>query len=157
MYILVAVLVVVIVVGGVAAYVLMTPGGDNGNGNGEETPNVADASSLQFNVEDTTGTYKYSTKNMDSDTLLRMEYLDEEYGFVVIIDNGEEKAWSTMTGEWAEENFETTCTDWYPVWEDYVDSLADWTDGEWISEDETVRIYDIEVNPELEDSLFQAS
>jgi hypothetical protein len=156
MYILVAVLVAVIVVGGVAAYALMNTGGNNGE---EEKAKVADATSLQFTIEDETGTYKYSAKNMDTDTLLRMEYLDEEYGFIIILDNGEEKAWSTMSGEWAEENYETTYNDWNPVWEDYLECLADWTegDGEWTSEDETVKISDITVNPELDDSLFQHS
>jgi hypothetical protein len=154
-YILVAVLAIILVVAGAGVLLLMNDGADNGNGNGNGTPNVIDATSLQFEVEDPTGTYKYSAKNIGSETLLRIEYLDEEFGFAVIIDGAEHEAWSNMAGEWVEEDFEATWDDWYDLWRGYVDSLAHWTEGEYTSADGTIRIYNIEVNPTLADSLFQ--
>lgn len=154
-YIIVAVLVVVIVVAGAA--ILLMNGGFGGEPTATPTPNpgVAGASSLQFTVEDTTGTYLYSAKNISSGLLLNIQYCDVEAGFSIIIDGVNHKAYSNMTGTWVEEAFQTTWDQWYPLFEGYVDSLAHWTSGEWTSADGKVKIYDILVNPTLSDSLFQ--
>jgi hypothetical protein len=155
-YIIVAVLIVVIVVG-VAGVMLLNPGEG-----GEATPTpeptqtpVADATSLQITVTDATGSYQWSAKNIDSDILLSIEYLDETAGFTIIINGAEHTAASDMTGSWADEDFQTTWDQWYPMFEGYVDALAHWTEGDWTSDDGTVTISDISVNPTLDDSLFQ--
>lgn len=155
-YIVVAVLVVIIVVG-VAGVLLLNQGGDGGDATPTPGPTqtpVADATSLQFSVEDETGTYRYSARNIDSETDLAIEYLDETAGFKIVIDGAAHTANSNMTGTWAEEDFETAWGDWNPLFEGYVDSLAHWTEGEYTSEDGT-RIFDISVNPTLDDSLFE--
>lgn len=156
MYIVVAVIVVVLVVG--IAGVMLLNNGNNGTTNPTPSPTptpVADASSLQFSVEDSTGTYLYYADNIGSETLLAISYIDETAGFSVIMNGTGHTANSNMTGTWAEEDFQTTWDQWYPVFEGYVDSLAHWTEGQWTSEDGTTRIFDISVNPELDDSCFQ--
>jgi hypothetical protein len=156
-YIVVAVIVVVLVVG-VAGVMLLNNNGNNGNTDPTPTPGpiaVADATSLQFSVEDSTGTYIYYADNIGSETQLAISYVDETAGFTIIMNGTAHTANSNMTGTWAEDDFQTTWDQWYPLFEGYVDSLAHWTEGEWTSEDGTTRIFDISVNPELDDSCFE--
>lgn len=154
-YIIVAVLVVVIVVG-VAGVMLLNNGGNGGEATPTPAPTqtpVADATSLQFTVTDATGSYKWSAKNIDSDILLSIEYLDEAAGFTIVINGAEHTAASDPAG--VAGDFQTTWDQWYPMFEGYVDALAHWTSGDWTSEDGTVTISGISVNPTLDDSMFQ--
>lgn len=157
-YIVVAVLVVVIVVG--VAGVLLLNNGNNGEDTNptatpEPSPSVADATSLQFTVTDSTGTYIYSAKNIGDETILAIEYPDETAGFKVIIDGAHQTAASNMTGTWATEDFQTDKAQWQPLFEDYIHDLADWTSGTWTSADGATTITDISVNPTLDDSMFE--
>jgi len=164
-YILVAVLVVILVVGVAGVYILMNQGAGGAN---EETVNVADASSLQYNVDvtsqGTTATYKYAAKGMGtSDLMLRIDIAGGEAGdWVYILNGAEQKAWAYADGEWSEisDAFATQWDAWNPLLEGYVDNLTQWSGtGEWTytAGTEDIRIYNIEVNPTLADSVFQAS
>ena len=158
-YIIVAVLVVVIVVGAAGVMLL------NGNG-GEPTPTptpavgVADATSLQFSVEDSSGNYTYAAKNIGTNITLRLEILGAD-NFVYILNGTEQKAWSNVTGTWAEEqDFNANWDMWIPVWQGYVDNLENWTgtgDYTYTADGTSVKISDISVNPTLADSLFATS
>ncbi len=161
-YVLVAVLVIIVVVGAAGAYILLNTGGNGGEPEPTPTPSVADATSLQFTVEATTdgetSTTTYYAKNIGgSEALLRVEVdLGEAGKLVYIINGAEHKAWMGMADEWSEADFEETWDDWNALWAGYVQSLAHWTEGEYTSEDGTVKISNISLNPTLADSLFQA-
>ena len=164
-YIVVAVIAVILVVG-VAGIVLL----NNGNGGTNPTPTpeepsvipVSDATSLQFKVdtvtEGTTSTTNYFAKDLDkSEKQLRVEIVIPDIGNIVYVVNGaNHTAWTNESGEWAEADFDTNWENWYTnAFAEYVDNLAHWTDGDYTSEDGNTTIYQIVVNPTLEDSLFE--
>jgi len=157
-YIVVAVVVVILVVG-IAGVMLLNNGG---NGGTDTTPTpeptqtpVADATSLEFTVTDSSGTYEYKAKNIGSETQLSIEYVDATFGFSIIINGTSHEAYSDMTGTWQADDFQTTWDQWYPLFEGYVDSLAHWTSGDYTSEDGTTTISNIVVNPTIDDSVFE--
>ena len=166
-YIVVAVLVVVLVIA-VAAYVfLYQPGGSTTNPTPTPTPApvaVADAASVQFAVDVTsdgaTNTVQYFARGLQgSDIDMRVEIDAGDAGTLVYIFNGAaHQAWANDTGTWTDVSsaFATNWDQWYPGFEGYIDNLAHWTTGEFTSEDGTVRIYEIVVNPTLDDALFAA-
>jgi hypothetical protein len=146
---------------------------DGGNGvpdNGvpdNGAPDIATATSLQFSVEwanDETGELTYSGKDMGTEDMkLRCEgTLDGvEEGFII---NGElRKIWSLQDGVWRDEGIEDEY--WDTFWdmfvtpfEAYAAELYDWTHGDWTYTEPymgySVRIYNIQVNPDLSDALF---
>ena len=168
MYGIVAAVVIVVVVAAVAgAYVLMNPGGGGGgdgggDGGGADTYVVTNATSLQFNVDETlsgiTTTYNiFANKTVSTETMLRFEIAGTP-SLVYILDGGQHKVWSNATGTWNEEDFTTQWDYWSPKFEGYVDSLAHWTTGEYTytaADGTSVRIYNIVVNPTLDASLFK--
>lgn len=151
-YIIVAVVIVVIVVAG-AGILLLNNGGNGGEPEATPTPTapagVASATSIKFTVTDSTGTYTYSAKNLDSDALVRIE--NESGDFILIVNCADGKASMYAGGEWIEDDFTT----WSDTWTGYFSCLADWTEGDWTSEDGTISITDITLNPTLEDSIFE--
>jgi hypothetical protein len=115
-------------------------GGENG---GEETPDIAGATSLQFDViatvEGDQQNYKFMAKNLGtSEVMMRVELVD-------------------LTG--AEFIYSTYWDMWDPTLDDYKTNLADWTstgDYEYTdSSGSSIKVSNIVVNPTLEDSLFQ--
>ena len=158
LYIVVAVVVVILIVG--VAGVMLLNNGENGGTGTTPTPEptqtpVADATSLEFTVTDSSGTYEYKAKDIGGETKLSIEYVDETAGFSIIIDGVSHEAMSDMTGTWQAEDFQTTWDQWYPLFEGYVDSLAHWTSGDYTSEDGTTTISNIAVNPTIDDSVFE--
>lgn len=167
------IVVVVIAVVGVGVYLAMSGTGGNGNG-GEATPtptatapDVAEASSLQFSVdvtaEGSSYTNNYMAKNIGtSDMMMRIEMLSTDGDIIYIVNGAEQKVWMYAGGEWTDMSmsFSDEWDSWSTTVGGYQDDLADWTGtGEWTYSEggTTVRIYDISVNPELADSLFQQS
>jgi hypothetical protein len=131
-------------------------------------PDIATATSLHFSVEwtnDETVEWTYMSKNMGTEDMkLRWEGTVDgtEEGFII---NGElRKIWSLQDGVWVDEGIEDEYWDmfwgtWTTPFEGYVDELYDWTQGDWsYTEPATgysVRIYNIQVNPDLSDALFE--
>jgi hypothetical protein len=171
-WVLIGIVIVAVVVIGVVAYWAMTStggenGGENGGGNGggEETPDVAGASSLEFKVSATIGEmeeeYVFQSKNLGtSEVMLRVEQLSGGSNFIYIMNQAEQKAWAAFEGEWTDvsDQFSLYWEDtWAPALESYQTELADWTgSGEWeyTVGDDSYKVYDIVVNPTLDDSLF---
>jgi hypothetical protein len=173
MYILAAALVVIIVVVGVGAYVFLYGGlgggggGGNGGGTQEDTYVVGNATSLQFSVDVTpaqgeASTVNYFAKNTGtSNVLLRVEIDAGEFGNLIYIFGSDHKAWTNATGTWEDisADYATNWEQWNPLFDGYVGSLAHWESGDYTytaENGDSVRIYGIQVNPELADSLFQA-
>jgi hypothetical protein len=169
-YIVVAVLVVVIVVAG--AGILLLNGG-NGGDEPQTTPtpepvSVADATSLQFTVEeDTDGAivvYEFAAKNANTDEIvIRVDIPGDEASYSYIVDVAQEKSWYSLDegATWEESDY--TTDEWIVTsFNEHVTNLADW-DGhaetyEYTAENEaSIVISAIHVNPTLDDSLFATS
>lgn len=140
---------------------------DGGGGNGGTTVDVSGANSLRFSVSVTQAgegqeVATYMVKNAGtSNLMMRIEMVDSSsQEYIYIINGALEKVWIYSDGEWTDLSvaYSTYWDTWNSAWEGYRTNLADWTGlGDWTYTDDgtTVRIYDIDVNPTLSDSLFQ--
>ena len=167
MYALVAVVVIIVVVGAVAgAYVLMNSGG------GGNTVTVADAKSLKYDADVTyqgdITQFKWAAKNVGAtDMVLRLDLLHGEQGnYTYIMDHGTQTAWWSNNGTWT--NLSSDFTNQWNLWvgtgkrwtNDLNALVTNWSGtGDYTytsaSGTTTFRIYNVVINPTLDDSLFQ--
>jgi hypothetical protein len=171
MYIAVAVVVIVIVVAGVGIYVFMGGGGGGGGGGEPETVyTMGNATSLQYTVDLTTsgvtGTYKFAGKNLGTaEIMLRVDanpVVSEGtiYSYVMYATN--QTSYNNETGTWAEGNFTKDWgVTWSPQWSGYIAHNSDWKTGDndiLYTDDagNSVKVYNIVINPTLADSVFQS-
>jgi len=173
--VIVVIIVVVAVVAGVGIYVATRGGG--GAGGGGAGGDIASATSLSFNADFTfptgsTGglsvlaTLKTNKwKDIGSVNMKTRGEGTVQGQTVIYIVNGEQrKVWVYMGGQWTDlsENHS-----WDEIWDEwcgengiiteYQIALSGWTGGEYTYTDPTgtsIRFYDIELNPTLDDSLF---
>jgi hypothetical protein len=180
MILMVAVVVIVVAVAasGVAIYLTQNPSAPNTNpttnpsesstpapsastGNG-----VATATSLKFSVSLTEngavkGVYTFQGKNADtSNPSIRVDYTAGSDESTFIFNGAQHKAWTFSGNEWVDISsyYDQQFLTWNNLWKGYVSSLAAWTgagDYSYTQNGETVRIYDIQVNSALADSLFE--
>jgi parallel beta-helix repeat protein len=158
--VIVAIVVVVAVVVGVGIYAT-TRGGGGGN--------IAGATSLRFNLditaqgESTTGTVM--VKNIGTNNMmLRMEVTYNLENYIWIMNEPQQKVWVYGVygyDQWTDlsADFSTYWSEFNQSFENYQTQLGGWTgSGEYTYTDPTSgateRFYNIEVNPELADSLF---
>jgi hypothetical protein len=176
---IVAVLVVAVVIAAAAGYYFLsqppanpsdgtptpTPPEGTATPNPTGSPNIGEASSLKYSVTVTengaqAGAYTFWGKNAGTnDFSMRIEYTDDEGDGTYIFNGAQKKAWVYAGGEWTDisEYFNMQWDIWNNVWSGYTTSLNAWAgtgDYTYSAEGTTVRIYDISVNPTLEDSLF---
>jgi hypothetical protein len=131
---------------------------------------VASASSLQFSIDVTAGGVKqitstYMAKNAGTNNLmLRIETTDTSGTTSLYIVNGAlQKAWIYDGTEWTDisEAYSTQFSTWDASFTGYQNSLSGWAGvGGWTyaaPNGDSVRYYDISVNPNLPDSLFEHS
>jgi hypothetical protein len=159
----IVVLIVVIAAIGISYYYFWMP-----DDNDEPEYPIETATNLQFKVDMTyegmTDTYTYYMKDMGTDNLkLREDASVVGEHFVTIIDVGEQSAWMYAYDTWMEIDFQENWAIYQEITEDYCDNLAEWTEGEvtytYTDPDlgqVTIKIYNIMVDPVLEDSLFDA-
>jgi hypothetical protein len=164
---LIAVIVIVAIAAVAVGVYLATQSGGGGGGGGGTTTGIAGASSLQFSVSAThagvsQGTYTYMAKNLGtSNLMIRIEATTSTGdNFIYIVNGAQQKAWMCSNGEWLDlsDAFTTQWNTWDSQWEGYQNNLAGWTGGDHTytaPNGDTVRIYNITVNPSLADSLFQ--
>jgi hypothetical protein len=140
-------------------------------GGGGISPNIAEASSLQFSVSVTDssgasqGTYTYYAKNAGtSNLMIRIEMTDSSGSNMVYIVNGAlQKAWVETGDIWQDisSSYTTQWSTWNSAFVGYQNSLASWSgigDSTYTSPTgDSVRVHNISVNPSLPDSLFTAS
>jgi hypothetical protein len=141
-------------------YLAMRSGGGGG---------IAEASSLQFSVtvthnETALGNYTYMAKNAGTSNMtIRIETTNTAgLNIIYIVNGAQKKAWVYSNGQWQDlsDAFTTQWATWSSQLEEYRDNLAGWTSGDWTytaPNGDTVRVYNIAVNPSLADSLFQPS
>lgn len=169
---IVGIVVIVVVVAGVAAYwVLTNPAGTGEQTGGEETggetvPNVAGASSLQFDViatvEGVQEKYTFMAKNIGTPNLMmRIDQTDAQGSvFKYILNSAEQKLWVYYEGQWVEMStqFSEYWETWKTAFDGYKSSLEEWSgtgDYEYTDNGNTFKITNIHLNPALPDSLFQ--
>jgi len=170
MYIVVAALVIIIVIVGVGAYVFLGGGGGGGNGNGggETIYTMGNATSLRYTVNmttaDITGTYMFAGKNLGTgDLLLRVDanpIVDDATTYSYLFYAGNQTSYNNATGTWAQGDFTTDWATYSGMFEGYIAHNEDWMTGdgdiEYTDAGNNIKVYDIEINPTLADSLFQA-
>ncbi|MEM2874832.1 MAG: hypothetical protein QW567_02245 [Candidatus Hadarchaeales archaeon] len=170
--VIVGIVVAVVVVAGVAvaAAIVLSGGGIGGGGaGGGGGINIAQATSLQFDVEarDASGNMVTSgtcyMKNIgQSNAKIRMDMTAQGTQVKIIIDAASQKfwLWSGETG-WMDMSGYMNPDVYESMAQGYRSSLSNWGGtGEYTytsSEGHSVRIYNIHVNPALSDSLFTPS
>ena len=163
MLVIVAIIVIAVVVGGIAAYYVLTSGeGGEPEATPTPSPDVADATSISFDVALAEETDKFTAKNLGtSDVLLRVDQTDADGNtFIYLMNQTGEEAWANFGGEWMDVS--ATFEDDYwnsplignTALESYIDALADWS-GTGDYEGDGFVISNISLNPELADSIFQ--
>ena len=140
---------------------------DTGNQDTGTTVDVSGASSLQFKVsvnpaDSESMDYTYSLKNAGTSSLMmRIEMQASGESFIYIINGAQEKVWIYSGDQWMDfsDAYPTYWDTWNSALHGYQSSLLDWTGvGDWTyttPNGDSVRIYDITINPSLADSLFQ--
>lgn len=133
------------------------------------TTGVADANSLQFTVTVTNssgavqGTYTYSAKNIGtSSAMIRIELSDlpSSDNVVYIVNGATQQAWMETGGQWTDmsSTFASQWSSWNSTFVGEQNYLSNWAGtGDYTYTDpqgDSVRIYNIAVNPALADSLF---
>jgi hypothetical protein len=129
------------------------------------TTDISDASSLQYSVSLTESgvleaTYTFMGKNIGTDDFaMRIDYTDEDGDTTFIFNGATNKAWTYSGDEWVDiSDYYTAQWDiWDNIWTGYTNNLAAWAGtGDYTYSDgsTSVTIYDIAINPTLDDSLF---
>jgi hypothetical protein len=170
MLVIVAIIVIAVVVGGIAAYYVLTSG-EGGEPTPTPTPTpvlnpVEGATSMRFEVEVSADgafleTDIFTVKNLGtSDVLLRVDQTDKDgLVFIYLMNQTGPTVWADFgTG------FMDYSTDFATYWENdlignvalnsYMDALANWS-GTGNYEGDSFIISNILVDPELPDSAFQ--
>ncbi len=163
-YAIVAVIVIIVViVAAVFALGLIPMGGTPA---ATPTPSaatgVADASSIIFSSNVTSGgtttMYKWQGINIHSNATFRV---DLEGGYSYILNVANETAFeSTDSGAtWTTGSFTTDWAAWGATWQDYLDNLAHWngSDATYSINDATIGnalVFDISVNPTIPPATF---
>lgn len=165
MLVIVAIIVIAVVVGGIAAYYVLT------SGEGEEptptptptsSPDVEGATSISFDVELDVETDKFTAKNLGtSDVLLRVDQIDAQGNtFIYLMNQTAQTAWANFGGEWTDDSANFDANYWSSsligkvALDSYMDALADWS-GTGDYEGDDFVISNVALNPELADSIFQ--
>ena len=169
-FFLVAVLVVIVAAAVSGVYLLYYGGSNSGNKSPENTQpvNVANATSLEFKanvtIQGVTTNLAFYGANIGTSNLkLRVDILGGEAGnWSYIIDKGQQKSWnSTNNGPWGSSNFTADWNFWGESWTNLVANLKNWNGtGDYSyasSNGDFHKIYNITINSDLPDSLFQAS
>jgi hypothetical protein len=139
-----------------------------GSSNPNPSQDIQQASSLKFSMS-STGTsesyaYTLEAKNIGTqDMMLRVEGTlpGVSQNVIYIINGVQQKAWMYSNGQWIDisSTYSDQWSTWTSLFNRYVSDLSNWSgEGDYSytnpSTGETLRIYDIQVNPQLPDSAF---
>ena len=159
-------------VGAVAAYVLVfSDGGSTGLPEGENAQSITSVScKMDSTLTTDTGTYtatsSFSARNLWTSNLeLRVEATMPGVmeGRLILKESSQEAwAWDSESG-WQDssDEFESIWSMYGSQFTEVLDILSDWTGGDYNYTDPdsgaSVRFYDIQLNVDLSDSLFEPS
>jgi hypothetical protein len=174
-WVIVAIIVIAVVIGGIAVYVLYSGGGEEEGPTPTPapTPDVAGATSIGIKVNATweggvNELYAFTAKNLGtSDTLLRVDMTDAQGNvFIYLYNQTAQTLWIQYDGAWVDSSTdfasywdgENSAIVGYTALDGYKTELAtNWSgsgDHDYTSDEDTFHIYDIILNPSVEDSLF---
>jgi hypothetical protein len=168
MYALVSIVVIIVaVVASTGAYVLMNNNGAGGSGV-KNTYTVTNATSLQYDVnvtyQGTTTLSEFAGKNLGtSNIMLRIDMSGvNQDNYTTVVNGTDQTAWRATNGNWTDVS-STYNTIWAigcgKQWNNNVNALANWNGtGECTYTDSvgtSYKIYNVVINPTLDDSLFQ--
>jgi hypothetical protein len=165
--VIVAIIVIAVVIGGIAIYVWYS-------GVGEEeptptpapTPDIEGATSIKFDVNATVDgaleVDRFTAKNLGtSDVLLRVDQTDAQGNeFIYLMNQTGQTAWADFGTGFLDQSENFADQYWSNelignvALESYMTALADWS-GTGDYEGDTFIIYNIVVDPTIEDSVFQ--
>jgi len=164
-YAVVAVLVIIIVVGVAAAMLLNNGNGGTTNPTTSPTPtpnSVGTATTLTFSANVTnagqTTEYKWSGRDIHANNItVRVDF--DVYSY--ILDAGQQKSWSSADSgaTWTQGVYADDWPFWNDQWSQNVDALiGHWSgSGDYTYTDtlgETVKLFNVVVNPTIPDSTF---
>ena len=92
--------------------------------------------------------------------MMRIDFFDASGSETIYIVNGQlQKSWAYSDGTWTDLSaaYALQYSTWNTLWQGYLNSLAAWNglgDYTYSANGDSVRIYNISVNPTLADSLF---
>jgi hypothetical protein len=172
-WVIVAIIVIAVVIGGIAVYVLYSGGGEEEvTPTPAPTPDVEGATSLGFKVNGTISgvneLYTFTAKNLGtSDILMRTDEIDVDGNhFIYQFNQTAQTVWASYSGQWSDISSEWTSY-WegansgivgYTAFDGYKTQLAtNWSgtgNYDYTSGGDTFHIYDIIINPSIEDSMF---
>ena len=160
--IIVAIVVVAAVVVGVGIYVATRGGGGGagGGGGGGGGGGITGATSLQFDITDTSSGLVGTVKSKDigsSNLKLRIDETAPS-AMSVLVNGATQTIWIYASGTWMDMSpyFENYWSTWNTEFTGYQTALAGWTGSGSITFG-TVTISNIQLNPTLDDSLFTHS
>jgi hypothetical protein len=166
-YIALAILAIIVVVAGVASYQLLYSNPSSEGGSRTQTAyTLGNATNVQFTVQSTSGDVMteitFAGKNLNStDPTLRVDLTsgDSVLSYLIF---GNQTAWNNETGTWKPSDYATDWNNWntnqFAV---YRSHNASWKSGDadiyYFNDSGTeIKIFDISINPTLNDSLFIA-
>lgn len=178
MYSIIAVIIVVIVVA--AAGVSLYGGNNNNSTSSTPTPtatptataapeNVTGASTLQFNVNDTsssgTSTYQFTGANLGTSNMtVRLDLTRGASTYTFILNAGSRQSWESVNGAaYTSGNFTSDWINYGGLWSTYYNELStNWngsgtTHAYTASSGDSILIFNINCNPTLPASTFQTS
>ena len=168
---IVAIIVVAAVVVGVGVLLATRGEGVPGEGEGEgEGEGIAGATSLDYTVEMSSAemgtiTTRFRTRNIGTANMdIRVDITTAMGSMSEILSGSQQEGWIKPDGGWQSFtsmglDFDDYWNQYYASFEQYSGYLSGWTEGEWSGTfgGYTYRIYNIQVNPSLPDSVFQPS
>ncbi len=131
------------------------------------TSKILNADSLKFAVSiiknDTIqSSYTFYGKNArTNDFIMRVEFVGSTDNTTYVFNYTKQEAWTFSSGNWTDitEMFDTQFSMWDNLWTGFVNTLAaGWVgsgDYSYDSGSSLIRIYDISINPYLENNLFE--
>ncbi len=153
---IIVVVVVVVAAAGAGAFLVLRGGGGAGG-------DIASATSMSCKVDTTyqgtTMTFDLKAKNLkdSANFMMRMEGTVMGQSFIYILNAAENKGWMSVAGTWSELPI-SDLSSYQTQFGAYQSQLSGWTGGDYTYTDPTtgttVKIYDIVLNPSLDDSLF---
>jgi hypothetical protein len=167
------IIVAVVVIGVVGYWALTNTGGESPSPTPAPTPDVAGATSIGFKVNATFADgnneeYAFTAKNLGaSDIQLRVDEIDAQGNlFVYLYNQTAQTLWIQYADTWTDSS-----TDFASYWDgansaligdtalnNYMTELANWSGSgnyDYTSDGNSYSIFDIVLNPTLDDSLFQ--
>lgn len=163
--------ILIITVGGLGTYLLLSGGGGGAGGESSEGIVWSDVSSLDMEMKiekETGGVWAEGTMKIKGINTAQMKarveitYVKTLEEDKTIVNEETEKAWSYSSGSWSSANYENLQASLEAHVNNIEKNFSEWSEGEEITFQiqkpdflGTHRFYNIDVNTEIDDSLFE--